>query len=290
MRRLAEQRGDRRAEIAASLELGQAMLKSPLGEAFSATASEVDLDGAETAYRRACELAEDLGDLPALAAATRELGVIEVGQVQAWLVALIQRGEHVPIMRRIATGENPDAVLAGYPIAPFVRRARDHYERALELFDRLGDRRGAMSTIIAMAFANFGVDIHLQGSAKRIEEIRRLAAGMHSLTRESERGRAEVQMLFGAHVFARAKGVPDLALSQGEQAYEKARGLGDRLLEFASAEAWAWRTSTWVRCRRRSVGSTGPPLRPLRLRPRCEPANSSCGWGPLALPPATPQG
>ncbi|MDQ4130682.1 MAG: AAA family ATPase, partial [Actinomycetota bacterium] len=47
VRRLAQERGDRRGELAASLELGQALLRSPLGEAFSVTASEVDLDGSE---------------------------------------------------------------------------------------------------------------------------------------------------------------------------------------------------------------------------------------------------
>ncbi|MDP8930580.1 MAG: LuxR C-terminal-related transcriptional regulator, partial [Actinomycetota bacterium] len=235
VRRLAEERGDRRVELAASLELGQAIMRSPLGESFSPVASEIDLDGAAEAYQRVSELAEELGDLRALAAAARELGVIEVGRARAWFVGLIQRGEHVPIMRRVAAGEAPDDVLPEYPVAPFVHRAATHYERALELFERLGDRRGVMSTIIAIAFINFGVDIHLQGSAKRIEEIRRLTTQMKSFTRESERARAEGQMLYGAHVFARAKVVPDLALSHGEQAYETARGLGDRLLEFAAA-------------------------------------------------------
>ncbi|MDP8962158.1 MAG: AAA family ATPase, partial [Actinomycetota bacterium] len=233
--RLAQERGDRRGELAARLELGQATLRSPLGESFSATASEVDLEGSEEAYRRACELAEDLGDLSALAAATRELGVIEVARARAGLVALAQRGEHVPILRRIAAGEAPGDVLSEYPAGPFVRRSMGHYERALELFERLGDRRGVMSTIIALAYIHFGVGIRLQGSARRIEDLRRLASRMNSLTRESERARAEGQMLYGAHVFARAKVVPDLALSDGERAYETARGLGDPLLEFASA-------------------------------------------------------
>ena len=42
-------------------------------------------------------------------------------------------------------------------------------------------------------------------------------------------------MLFGVHVFARAKVVPDLALSRGEEAHRHARLLGDRSLEFAAA-------------------------------------------------------
>ena len=37
------------------------------------------------------------------------------------------------------------------------------------------------------------------------------------LVTESERARQDLQMLFGVHVYARAKGVPDLALSRGEE-------------------------------------------------------------------------
>jgi DNA-binding CsgD family transcriptional regulator/tetratricopeptide (TPR) repeat protein len=45
----------------------------------------------------------------------------------------------------------------------------------------------------------------------------------------------EAQMLYGVNVFARAKGIPDLAISRGELAYERSRELGDRSLEFLSA-------------------------------------------------------
>ena len=113
------------------------------------------------------------------------------------------------------------------------------YERAIELFEQVGDRRGVMSAIIARAYVSFGIDIHLLGAAKRIEEIRRLAAQMTSLTRESERAAVEAQMLFGVQVFARAKVVPDLALSRGEEAHRQARLLGDRSLEFAAATGLA---------------------------------------------------
>jgi DNA-binding CsgD family transcriptional regulator len=58
---------------------------------------------------------------------------------------------------------------------------------------------------------------------------------MESLTKESERALAEGQMLYGSHVFARAKVIPDLALSRGEDTYRHARGIGDRALEFAAA-------------------------------------------------------
>ena len=42
-------------------------------------------------------------------------------------------------------------------------------------------------------------------------------------------------MLFGVHVYSRAKVVPDLALSRGEDAYRAARLQGDRTIEFLAA-------------------------------------------------------
>src|SRR5439155_24265139 len=109
-------------------------------------------------------------------------------------------------------------------------------EEALEIFDRLGDRRGSMATIIAMGYLSWAPDIHLgSGSARHIEEIRRLTSKAKAFTNESERALFEAQMLFGVHVFSRAKVIPDLALSRGEQAYAHAKEMGDRALEFLAA-------------------------------------------------------
>src|SRR4029077_2367351 len=51
----------------------------------------------------------------------------------------------------------------------------------------------------------------------------------------SERDRLDLQMLFGVHVYSRAKLVPDLALSRGEDAHRAARLQGDRAIEFLAA-------------------------------------------------------
>jgi DNA-binding CsgD family transcriptional regulator/tetratricopeptide (TPR) repeat protein len=234
VRSVAAERGDRQAELAACLELGQDLLRSPLGESFSAP-GDVDLDGADEAYKRACELAQELGDVPALAAAVRELGVVSVARAREWYIERFERGEIGEIMERIAAGEKPGDILPDLPIAPFIEEGIGRYERAIELFEQVGDRRGVMSAIIARAYVTFAVDIHFLGAAKRIEEIRRLATQMTSLTRESERASVEAQMLYGVHVFARAKVVPDLALSRGKEAHRHARLLGNRSLEFAAA-------------------------------------------------------
>jgi DNA-binding NarL/FixJ family response regulator len=238
VRTVAHERGDRRAELAACLELGQDLLRSPLGESFSAP-SDVDLDGADEAYGRACELAQELENTAALAAAVRELGVISITRAREWYVERVRRGEVGEIMARIAAGETPGEVLSELPIAPLIGEGVARYERAIELFEHVGDRRGVMSAIIARAYVDFAIDIHLLGAAKRIEEIRRLATQLTSLTRESERAEVEAQMLYGVHVFARAKVVPDLALSRGEEAHRHARLLGDRSLEFAAAAGLA---------------------------------------------------
>ncbi len=238
VREAARERGDREAELAACLELGQDLLKSPLGESFSAP-SDVDLDGAAEAYGRACELAEELENRAALAAALRELGVISITRVREWYMERVRSGEVVAFMARVAAGDTPAEIFADTSIAPHLDEGIARYERAIELFDELGDRRGVMSAIIARAYVNFAIDIHLLGAARRIEEIRRLSAQLTSLTRGSERATVEAQMLFGAQVFAHAKVVPDLALSRGAEAHRHARLLGDRSLEFAAAKGLA---------------------------------------------------
>jgi len=228
--------GDRRVELAACLELGQALVHVPLGEAFSISTNDVDLEAAEEAYETASELAEKLKDEASLAAATRELGVISLARGRAWLVERVMAGEHIQFMARVAGGEPLQDVLASLPIAPVMKEAGERFERALQLYERVGDRRGAMASVIAMAYLSWAPDIHFgSGAGRHIEEIRRLASRMDTMAMESERELAEAQMLYGAHVFSRAKVVPDLAVSRGQEAYRQARVIGDRALEFLAA-------------------------------------------------------
>ena len=237
VRKLAEERGDVGGELAACLELGQDLLRREIGEGYSDAPIEADLDGAGEAFSRAEALAEELGDERALAAATRELGTIAFSRARAWFVERqVTRDEtYQQIVQRVAGGEEPEEILPALPIAPLIGEAFQRFQRALELYEEIGDRRGVMASIIAIAYLNWGPDIHLQGSARRIEEIRRLAARMKSLSKESERALADVQMAYGAHVYSRAKFIPDLALSRGEEAFQKARVLGERGVEFAVA-------------------------------------------------------
>ena len=127
-----------------------------------------------------------------------------------------------------------DEILAT-PVGPLFVEATEVLERALGIFERLGDRTGVMSTVIAMAYAQYAPVMHLSSSARHLEEIRRVTSRLSELVTESERARLDLQMLFGVHVYARAKVVPDLALSRGEEAYRAARLQGDRAIEFLAA-------------------------------------------------------
>jgi DNA-binding CsgD family transcriptional regulator len=235
VRTLAGQRGERDLELAACLELGQNLLCAELGEAYTQSATEADLDGAEEAFLRAVELAKEVGDDRSLAAASRELGTITLSRLRDWFVARLGSPEHLDMLQRIAAGESSHSLIMTLPIGPMAEAANEYLRQALEIYERLGDRPGAMNTIIAMAVANWAPEIHLSGSAKRIEEIHRLMGRLKSFTNESQRALAEAQMLFGSLVYARAKVFPDVAITKGEEAYAAVRAIGERSLEFSVA-------------------------------------------------------
>jgi DNA-binding CsgD family transcriptional regulator/tetratricopeptide (TPR) repeat protein len=236
VRRRAAEHGDRVNELAACLELGQDRLHMAIGEGYTPSPVEADLDGAAEAYERAIALAEELRDDASLAAALRERGVISLARIRAWFIDWTRVGGHGQILDRVAHGESLDSMLPELPVMGDYMDSGRFLERALGLFEAQGDRRGAMSTIIALAYRHGAAEIHLGSNPTRaIEEIRRLSSTMRSLSKETERGAAEAQMLYGVHVFARTKVIPDLAVSRGKEAFERARDLGDRGLEFLAA-------------------------------------------------------
>ncbi|HEY7400386.1 MAG TPA: AAA family ATPase [Actinomycetota bacterium] len=274
-RALAVERGDRNAELAACMELGQDLIHATAGEAYVPSAREVDLDGADEAFRAAVDIARELGDDAMLASALRETAVVLIGKVRAWFVEQVETGAHIPIAQRVAAGEVLEDLLPELPIEPHVREAHELLQQALELFERLGDRRGAMASIIALGYLSWAPDIHMgSSSARHIEEIRRLTSRAKAFTNESERAAFEAQMLYGVHVFARAKVIPDLAISRGEQTYAHAREIGDPSLEFLAAGGTAMayvdlcevdRARPWIE-RAAAVASAHPtPLRARRL-------------------------
>jgi DNA-binding NarL/FixJ family response regulator len=231
----AVERGDDAMELRATLELGQALLRSPLGESFGGAPLEVDLDAAEEAYRRAIELAERLGDDRSLAGALREIGMIDFSRGRAWFADEVLAGHGMEVLKLFPAGGDFMDQIVSTPAGPVFVEAVAVLERALAIFERLGDRSGVMSTVIAMAYAQYGPVIHLSSSARHLEEIRRVTSRLSALITESERARLDLQMVYGVHVYARAKSIPDLALSRGEDAHREARLQGDRAIEFLAA-------------------------------------------------------
>jgi hypothetical protein len=272
---LAAARDDRESELAGCIELGQDLLRSAAGETFVPAARELDLDGAEQAYTRALAIARELGEDASTALVLRELGVIALGRMRDWFIDATEAGETMPLAMRVAGGEAIEDILPELPIGPSADASRAFLEEALELFERVADRRGAMSTIIAMGYLSWAPDIHMgTGAGRHIEEIRRLTSRMTALTTASDRASAEAQMLYGVHVFARAKVIPDLAVSRGEEAFREASEIGDPALSFLAAGGTAMAyldlddvdaAATWLD-RAAAVASTNPtPLRARRM-------------------------
>ena len=235
VRTRAAEHGDAATELRATLELGQAIQRSPVGESFGGAAVEIDLDAAEEAYRHAIALAEQLHDDRSLAAALREIGTIDFARGRAWFSGEVRAGRANELVAMLSSGVSIEDMVMSTPIGPLLTEATQVLERALGIFERLGDRTGVMSTVIAMAYTQYGPVMHLSSSARHLEEIRRVTSRMSELVTESERARLDLQMLYGVHVYSRAKVVPDLALTRGEDAHREAKLQGDRSVEFLAA-------------------------------------------------------
>ena len=271
----ARERGDAQTELVAALALGQALIQTELGEGFVPPAAEINLDAAEIPFRRAAELAEQLGDDGALAAASRELGCIETGRVRAWFVATSKAGEAYPILARVTAGEPLASVLSTLPPAPHYAAASEYFDRAIGLFEKRGDRRGAMSSVIALAYLTYGAEVHAgANAARRLDEIRRLVVRMRALTKDSERDATDAQMAYGVHVFARAKVIPDLAISRGQEAYRAGLALGDHAIEFLAAGGTAMafldigdidQAESWLGRAGQAAAAAPTPLRAWRI-------------------------
>src|SRR5439155_26969524 len=78
--------GDKRSELAGLLELCLDLMRSPIGESYNPNPTESDFDGAADAYKRALEIATQLGDEHLIADCERELGVIATGRARAWFI------------------------------------------------------------------------------------------------------------------------------------------------------------------------------------------------------------
>lgn len=218
----AGERGDDVTRLQALLELGQAHLRAPMGEAYSPDPTEVELDAAQDAYAQAAELARALGDDRALANVLREEGVIEEGRAAARVNAIT------------ADGGGPAEIFQDPEARGHLERAKDLIGQAVEMCERTGDRRCEMSSLIALAYAHV-LDDTQYGHAGRIEQIRRLRERLTRMTSESERATGELHMLYSTLVYSLAHGHLDLGLARGAECYGVAKARGEPLFEFLSA-------------------------------------------------------
>lgn len=215
VRQSAEASGDRELELAACLELGQAITRCPIGEGYWPLV-EIDLEAAEEAYRCALDVARDVGNRAREADSLRELAVIEAGRVKNIAMGMV------------AQGHSRMEVLQNGP--PLFANAKELAEEAFGIYESLGDRRGSMSALISMAYAHI-TDPTARGMAGRIEHIRALHHSKAGEVTESQQAIDDAKMLYSIHVYARLNMQPALALDRGRQAYDATRALGDRWLE-----------------------------------------------------------
>lgn len=218
VREQAAQKTEKRLELDACLELGQAIMQCPLGEGFYPLV-EVDIEAVEQVFGRSLELARELGDRPIEAAVLRELSVVEVGRLKLMAMEM-----DVGQMSR----QEVEQVGPG-----FYERAKQLAAESLAIYEDLGDRRGAMTALISMAYGHI-TDPTPKGMAGRIEHVRKLHNKRSNIT-EAEQAIDDAHMLYSIHVFARSHANPDLALARGTEAFNAARSLGDRWLEFLAA-------------------------------------------------------
>lgn len=219
VRQMAVDGADVDLELAACLELGQALTRSDIGEAYWPL-GEVDLDTADEAYTRALEIARETGSRHAEATALRELAVIDGGRVRKTILTLEADGQSMFEILEVGP-----TLFAG---------TKELAEQAFKIFEEIGDQRGAMSALISMAYSHI-TDPTAHGMAGRIEHIRTLHNSRKGQVTDSQRAKDDALMLYSIHTYARLHVQPDLALRRGQEAFEAARALGDRWLEALAA-------------------------------------------------------
>jgi class 3 adenylate cyclase/tetratricopeptide (TPR) repeat protein len=223
VRDTARAAGDKDLELAACLELGQALNRSPIGEAYMPPA-EIDVDEAEEPFNRALDLAREIGSRSAEADVLRELSVLEAGKVKHEAIKLQEAGV-------------PDVVILMQAPALFAG-VKALAEQAFRIYEEIGDKQGSMSALITMAYAHIA-DPSAQGMAGRIEHVRALYHSRKGEVTDSQSAIDDAHMLYGIHTYARLNMQPGLALERGREAFEAARALGDRWLEALSAGGMA---------------------------------------------------
>jgi DNA-binding CsgD family transcriptional regulator/tetratricopeptide (TPR) repeat protein len=178
------------AQVEACLALGQALTGRPIGEPSPLFRDRDRIAEAHQVFQRAWECAAENGDVQRQATIAQEIGVLE------W--ALVENDEE-------------DA-----------SRARSWLLRALDGFRAAGDRKGEVTALIALAYRrtiapSATTDLR-ESYVSFLEEIRRLRATEHRLSRVSERPRTEALALLSIDLYSRTNGWYEVALRRAQQA------------------------------------------------------------------------
>jgi len=194
--------------LTALLTLGQALARRPIGEPSPLYREPAMLREAIDTYSQALALAQSIGSVVDVARIRQEIGVLE------W--ALVE-----------LTGEGD------------LERARESLLAALESFRAAGDRKGEVTSLIALAYrrrvSSSGEETDPRDSyVSFLEEIRRLRATEHRLVRQSERQRMEALALLSIALYCRTNGWYEVALQRGTQALNLAEAARDSRLAVMS--------------------------------------------------------
>ena len=73
-----------------------------------------------------------------MAAALREIAMIDYARGRAWYADEVMAGRANEFLAAVATGADFEMLLAGSPIGPLIAEATAFLERALAIFERLG--------------------------------------------------------------------------------------------------------------------------------------------------------
>lgn len=187
--------------VDALIALGETLIGRRIGDPSPLLDHANDLGGAERVLTEALDLARSVNAPELVAALQQELGVVVWG----------------------SDGPRDNAR---------ERRSRSLLSDAVSSFRAVGDRKGEVTALIALAYRREIADSsdrvdHLDSYVSFLEEIRRLRAVEHRLTRSIERPRSEALALLSIHLYCRTNGWYELAIDRAARALEWAAGARD---------------------------------------------------------------
>jgi DNA-binding CsgD family transcriptional regulator/tetratricopeptide (TPR) repeat protein len=210
---LAEATGVTTPEILSDIHVarGEALAGRLLGEPAPLLRATGDLQAARQSYEAALAAAEAVGDERLVGRLLQELGVI-TGSL---------RSERAP---------------------GSVEQARDYLMRALQQFRTLGDRKGEVTALIALAYqrdtsATREALTLADSYVSFLEEIRRLRSSEHAVGRPEQRSRADALAMLSIQLFCRTNGWYEIALDRGYRALEWAQRARDSRIELLARVA-----------------------------------------------------